>query len=317
MGKPDKKRRPFVTDELPKSVSASKLSSAKGQGKESNRRISVLNKLFMKNITDLMATETFANDVLGYGIQVSQVKVSPDFHGVNVYWLAKGDENDYEIEKILSKLSGALRHELSQLKVMGEVPKIHFVKDKKFSKAFEVDTLLKKADFGEDFVPTDPTLFMKSVPELEMKIPEEIKAKIKELESSMEDDFYEEPLPEMRHDVLGLNHYEIMKKITKSIDKQKIAWDQFQNRVETSESLPTVESEALSIEKLNKDAELQENFVKFLEKRTLYKKQSPERKKPLHLRDDSTELEESWEIEMRKRYEQEEDFIEEDSDNKK
>lgn len=47
-----------------------KLSNAKGQGKESLRRITVLNKLFMKNITDFMATDLFAKEIVGYGLQV-------------------------------------------------------------------------------------------------------------------------------------------------------------------------------------------------------------------------------------------------------
>lgn len=47
-----------------------KLSNAKGQGKESLRRINVLNKLFMKYITDLMATDLFAKEIIGYGLQV-------------------------------------------------------------------------------------------------------------------------------------------------------------------------------------------------------------------------------------------------------
>lgn len=54
--------------------------------------------------------------------------VTPDFKGVNVFWIAKGTENDETLEKLLTKNAGALRHELSQLRVMGVVPKINFVK---------------------------------------------------------------------------------------------------------------------------------------------------------------------------------------------
>lgn len=67
----EKGRRRWVYNEnLPKVETLQKISSSKGQGKESNRRITVLNKLFMKNITDLMATDNFARSILGYGIQV-------------------------------------------------------------------------------------------------------------------------------------------------------------------------------------------------------------------------------------------------------
>lgn len=56
------------------------------------------------------------------------MQVTPDFNCINVYWIAKGDENDTAIEKLLQTSSGLLRHELSQLKVIGVVPIIKFLK---------------------------------------------------------------------------------------------------------------------------------------------------------------------------------------------
>lgn len=70
-GREKGKRRFVYNENLPKAESVTKLSDARGQGKESNRRISVLNKLFMKNITDLMATDNFSEGISGYGLQVS------------------------------------------------------------------------------------------------------------------------------------------------------------------------------------------------------------------------------------------------------
>jgi ribosome-binding factor A len=54
--------------------------------------------------------------------------VAPDFNKVNVFWLARGTENDEMVEKILKRSAGQLRHELSELRVMGVVPYIEFVK---------------------------------------------------------------------------------------------------------------------------------------------------------------------------------------------
>lgn len=45
-----------------------------------------------------------------------------------MYWLAKSGINDDEIEKLLQSKSGTLRHELTQLHVIGVVPKIKFIK---------------------------------------------------------------------------------------------------------------------------------------------------------------------------------------------
>lgn len=54
--------------------------------------------------------------------------VASDFSGVNVYWVAKGTENDEKLQTLLNENAHALRHELSQLRVIGVVPKINFVK---------------------------------------------------------------------------------------------------------------------------------------------------------------------------------------------
>lgn len=57
-----------------------------------------------------------------------QVRVTPDFLTVNVFWVCKGNSTDEETESLLNTIAGALRHELSTLRVMGEVPYIVFVK---------------------------------------------------------------------------------------------------------------------------------------------------------------------------------------------
>lgn len=41
--------------------------------KRATRRIAVLNKLFMKNVTDLMSSSPFAAKAIGNGIEISKV----------------------------------------------------------------------------------------------------------------------------------------------------------------------------------------------------------------------------------------------------
>jgi len=41
--------------------------------------------------------------------------------------MAKKTENNSELDKLLHSIGGLLRHELSRLKIMGEIPKIQFV----------------------------------------------------------------------------------------------------------------------------------------------------------------------------------------------
>jgi len=42
-------------------------------GRQTSKRIAVLNKLLMKNITDLMATGENSNKLIGYSLEISKV----------------------------------------------------------------------------------------------------------------------------------------------------------------------------------------------------------------------------------------------------
>ena len=70
----DKGKRQWRYEEFPKTTAAQKLSSTEHQGKSANRRVTVLNKLFMKNVTDLMCTGVFAEVLYGNRIQISTGK---------------------------------------------------------------------------------------------------------------------------------------------------------------------------------------------------------------------------------------------------
>jgi ribosome-binding factor A len=97
-----------------------------------------------------MSTGEVSPDILGLGLTISRVKISSDFSIVNVYWAATGTSKDDVIEPILKKAAGRLRYALTQLKVIGIVPPIEFVKDKTYSKIAEMEYLLNKCDLGED-----------------------------------------------------------------------------------------------------------------------------------------------------------------------
>lgn len=246
------------------------------------------------------------------------VKISPDFQSINVFWLSSHDENDYGVAEILKSIAGPVRHHLSQLRLMGEVPRIYFVRDRHFSKAAEVDNLLAKADFGDDFVPTDPTLFMKSRLELQIKLPDDVRERIYKVENEIEDDeTAEEELPLMRNDVMGIDHTSIMKRIAINIDKTKRAWETFETRSETilASSSPTrdIASVQLLLDKKNKEASVREEFVKFLERKQNTRRDTPERKKHknLFLQDADEHIEEQY------RDASEGDYLEDDDEDKK
>lgn len=252
-GRDKGKKSWYSNTDSPKLPTPAGLSRNKGQGKEANRRVSVLNKLFMKNITDLMATGDVSEKLLGRGLEVSRVKVGSDFQGINVYWLAKGNDHDDEIQTVLNMASYSIRHELSQLRLMGEVPKITFVKDRIYAKVVEVDYLLESADLGES-----------------------------NLDLLSEENVIEEDLlPEMRNDVFGLNQSEIMDRVSRRLKKSKNAWEKYEmgslgvstnGEDEDKVSLETV-TEEVNAMKLSEDS-----FAKYLERKN-YKKPTPDRKK--------------------------------------
>ncbi|KAH8298628.1 hypothetical protein KR018_003284, partial [Drosophila ironensis] len=175
--------------------------------KHNNRRVSVLNKLFMTNITDFLATSEISESIVGRGMQVSYVNVTSDFSQVNVYWLAQGDEeSNLMLEQELFRCSGQLQHELSQLRLMGEVPRIRFHRDKTGKTLQQVQSLLSK--IGE-------------IERLEEAPSEESQEAVAD---STENKTSPASWPKMRQDVMNLNRQLIMDKIFIKMRKSREAW---------------------------------------------------------------------------------------------
>lgn len=201
----------YMDQDRPRMTTVAALTATNRRGKDANRRVTVLNDLFMKNISDLMSTGEISEELIGKGLELSRVKVTPDLMRVNVYWTARGDSNCVELERILSRSAGAIRHELSQLRLMGEVPVIKFVRDRHYDRAIEVEQLLEQADFGEDFIPTTTSSLLSK-------------------DFGNGDTNADESLPTMRHDVFGLNHDELMEKIRRRLNKGRAAWERYEMR---------------------------------------------------------------------------------------
>lgn len=263
----DKGKRHWYESRIPGgahvgAASAKAISNPEGQPRHVLKRVTVLNKLFMRNIADIMATGELSQEIVGKGLEISRVKISPDFHQAYVYWMAKGTDEDEELEKLLARISGKLRHELSQLRLMGEVPKITFLKDLNYSKFSDVDRLLSKADFGEDYVPLH----------MGQKLKENI------VLDKDEEIFPSDSLPEMRQDVFGLNHEEIMKKITRTIGKTRSAWEKYEFGAESEEDPKDWRPERDPNSLAAANSRLEERFNQFL-LNTRGKSEVPERKK--------------------------------------
>ncbi|XP_060879871.1 putative ribosome-binding factor A, mitochondrial [Metopolophium dirhodum] len=232
-------------------------------GRQTSKRLAVLNKLLMKNITDLMATGENSDKLVGYGLEISKVCIAGDYRSVNVYWMAGKSEDDSLLDKLLQMISGPLRHELSTLRIMGEIPKIQFIKDKTYANIAAVDRLLSKADFGEDFVPTYNVL-LNYHPTIYTNIDPEIKEKIKELEDkeNLKNESNDEvDIPEMKMDVMGLDHSAIMARLNMAILKSKAAHRQpsaVHNVMKNTMTENTEETQYLSFTDFVKKRKIQE-----------------------------------------------------------
>jgi hypothetical protein len=67
-------RKPWYNNEGGNNISA--ISGMTGPNRSQNfRRIAVLNKLFMRHITDMMASGEVANEIRGQGVEISRVCV--------------------------------------------------------------------------------------------------------------------------------------------------------------------------------------------------------------------------------------------------
>lgn len=69
-GREKGKRRWTYNEGMTKVETAKDISDPRGQRKPFQKRVVVLNKLFMKNVSDMLATDAFAKDLTGYGLQV-------------------------------------------------------------------------------------------------------------------------------------------------------------------------------------------------------------------------------------------------------
>lgn len=312
-------------------------SSANSPGSKHNtRRMSVLNKLFMTHITDLLATGEAAESILGRGMQVSRVKISSDFACVNVYWLGSGDVfNDATLEAELQRTSGQLRHELSQLRLMGEVPRIKFVRDKTGSNINNVEGILRTLNLSTPDDEDDDEQQQQPAGHGGYDVAQTARQEFygnAAAPAAVSIDSSSEAMPEMRQDVLGLDHRLIMDKILTKMRKSKQSWEQHQlqqeqlqlqpqpDRLPASDALDQMQRK-LVVAEANMESS-NSKFEAFLAKRR-ERKQTPERKKYRREHDadwglssTSSDYDELQALtrEQRERYTQEDYILEDDKD---
>lgn len=191
-------RKWYTNTDLHNSVNINPID--KSPSLHTRRRMIIRDKLFMQHITDMMSMGE-VSDIIRGAIEIINVKITADFKYVNVFYTS----NNYVSQEMLQKCAGIIRHELSQLRVIGIVPPIQFVEDKQYYTQKEVERRLALINFEEEVLSSeqcdnpdsvDRTSYNESIADNDSKA----------------DEFYIQ-LPVMRHDVLGLDHHRIMSQV--------------------------------------------------------------------------------------------------------
>ena len=242
--------------------------------------MNVLNKVFMEHITDLMSTGEISIEILDRNIEITHVRITADFKFINVYWVDNSTEKS-NTEELLKQCAFRLRHELSQLRVIGMVPPVQFVKCKGISVLREVEEKLKTLEFDKNHISSPyPDAIHHTVSASKI-------CDNNEDVQNGEDDNFKVIVPVMRHDVFGLDHFQIMSKVYTFIyiiairidniiknfplAQIKASLNKFKKSEEQTLSIPTLNTFSTSDvkDKFNflTNKERQEEFKQFLNQR--------------------------------------------------
>ncbi|CAG7819585.1 unnamed protein product [Allacma fusca] len=269
------KRKFFNVDQTPaKQFTELQFLESKGSSykrtysNRSKQRVKVLNVLFVEQITSLLSTG--------------------------------------EVEKELRKTGGILRHQLSQLRVIGIVPPIIFLKDPIEDRMNQVELALSKCDFGEDHVPVDLGTSVKAMQPFPMyssagkKLDLNLESMENHDEEVLSDDdsetrdgrkkrnekLREEEIlnqsldnilegPPMRQDILGLDRDAIMEKILKTSQRSKKPPKEYIPIL----SVPPEGTDAMEKDRtmLQSSSDRRKEFLKFLNQMRVEKKREAQR----------------------------------------
>lgn len=138
---------------------------------------------------------------------------------VNLYWIT----SESDVERISEMLNGPLKGNLHQnmldRHIMNRIPLITFVYDTHENHLQEIERLLKIADYGEDFVPNDPTLFETPYETLS-KSSGKPPGKQNAIEVTYDCIKLQKP-PDMKMDVFGLEYEKIMNIVLENLNKSR------------------------------------------------------------------------------------------------
>jgi len=171
------------------------------------RRMIIRDKLFMEHITDQISMGEVSNIING-NIEITHVKITADFKYVNIFWIYSNNTYTPISDETLHQCAKIIRHRLSELRIIGRVPPIQFVKNKQFFMTKEID---KKLEIIDENLKSCYPYYEENIDALCINTIDETSCN--ETKQKIHNFKTEKPciqLPVMKHDVLGLDHYKIM-----------------------------------------------------------------------------------------------------------
>jgi len=164
----------------------------------------------MEHITDQISMGK-VSDLINGKIEVTHVKITSDFKYVNIFWIYSNNACISISDEVLHQCAKILRHQLSELRIIGRVPPIQFVKNKQYFMTKEIDK--KLAIIDENLKSCYPYYEENIDASCINKID---KISCNETKQTIYDFKMEEfciQLPVMKHNILGLDHYKIMSQV--------------------------------------------------------------------------------------------------------
>ncbi|XP_059177225.1 putative ribosome-binding factor A, mitochondrial [Physella acuta] len=126
----------------------------KGTTEAQRTRARQLGHVLYEKITALINTGELSEELLGKQVLITSVKMLDNFSQVQVHWDCQRSDAS-EIEELLQSLAGKLRSQLISYHVLGRIPPIQFVKDKKVNDLSLLDQMFEIADYGPDYIPSE------------------------------------------------------------------------------------------------------------------------------------------------------------------
>lgn len=266
------KRKPFYKwgdTTAPKQPTLFEETAPNQPSKIITRRSITLNKMFMRHVTEIMASGPIGYELAQIGLHITQVKVCQQYNGLNIFWTASATDDYDMVEQKLESIKKSLRHQLHQMQVMGNVPHITFVRDRQPSYLDELQETMAKADYGDDFVPT-------LTKQLNDKDEFDIHAEsVRQIDEETGEEIIKKPssIPPMRQDVFGVDHARILDRIKQSMAKKKQAWDVFDKKMTNKSDNPVPFTLSTSFESIRKDHEREKKSGELLNEFLLQRKQ--------------------------------------------